>query len=270
MILINKPQGLTPLEVIQIFKDKYSSFKNKKLSYAGRLDPMAQGLLIILEGDENKNRRMYESYDKTYEFSILFGVSTDTYDLLGKITEVYKNPNTKIRNSKQIQMTKKQKVSDSEFRISNLLPTFLGKRMQPYPPYSSKTAKGKPLYWWARKNRLSEIVIPKKEVTISRLELKRLYSKPVKDIKLEIFNKLSLIHGNFRQEEIKKGWKIFFKETKEKSFFLADFTITCSSGTYVRALVNEIGEELDSTTTTFSINRIKIGEFMIEDSIKVD
>jgi len=86
MILLNKPLGMTPLEAIREFQRKNPKYQTTKLSFAGRLDPMAEGLLLVLEGEENKDRKRFENLDKTYEFSILFGVTTDTYDLLGKIT----------------------------------------------------------------------------------------------------------------------------------------------------------------------------------------
>ncbi len=60
---------------------------------------------------------------------------------------------------------------EAGIRISNLLSSFIGKRVQSYPPYSSKAVKGKSLYWWARENRLDEIKIPSHEIEIYDLQL---------------------------------------------------------------------------------------------------
>ena len=55
-----KPQGVTPLELIDRFRQKHPEYKDEKLGYAGRLDPMAEGILLVLVGDENKKRKTYE------------------------------------------------------------------------------------------------------------------------------------------------------------------------------------------------------------------
>ncbi|MDA1338380.1 MAG: tRNA pseudouridine(55) synthase, partial [bacterium] len=81
MILINKTKYLTSYQAILKFKALNPEYENVKLGYAGTLDPMATGLLIALEDEENKDRDKYIGLTKTYEFEILFGISTDSYDL---------------------------------------------------------------------------------------------------------------------------------------------------------------------------------------------
>ena len=80
---IKKPEGLTPYQVVTKFKRKHPSYKDIKIAYAGRLDPMAKGVLLLLVEPETKKREKYQKLPKEYEFEILFGVSTDTHDLLG-------------------------------------------------------------------------------------------------------------------------------------------------------------------------------------------
>jgi len=58
------------------------------LTYAGRLDPMAEGVLIILVGDECKKKQKYLGLDKEYEIEVLFGLETDTQDILGVIKRI--------------------------------------------------------------------------------------------------------------------------------------------------------------------------------------
>ena len=52
VINLYKPVGLTPLQALNIFKKTNSPYKSKKISYPGRLDPMAEGVLILLVDDE--------------------------------------------------------------------------------------------------------------------------------------------------------------------------------------------------------------------------
>ena len=91
VIVVNKPQGKTPLELIQEYRASHPKLEDQKLGYAGRLDPLASGVMLILVGDENTNRAYYERLPKTYIFEIVAGCETDTYDPMGiirTITEV--------------------------------------------------------------------------------------------------------------------------------------------------------------------------------------
>lgn len=47
--LVNKPAGATPLAAMTLYREQCAC--GPKMSYAGRLDPMASGLLLLLEGD---------------------------------------------------------------------------------------------------------------------------------------------------------------------------------------------------------------------------
>jgi tRNA pseudouridine55 synthase len=82
-----KYRGETPLQRIERYRKDNPEFKNVPLSYAGRLDPMAEGVLLVLAGEENKKREEYLGLEKEYLFDVLFGFATDTYDLLGVMTD---------------------------------------------------------------------------------------------------------------------------------------------------------------------------------------
>ena len=65
MLVIYKPIGLSPLEHINKLKSN-EKIKSKKVSYAGRLDPMAHGLMIYLLEEECKLQENYINLNKTY------------------------------------------------------------------------------------------------------------------------------------------------------------------------------------------------------------
>lgn len=48
---INKPVGMTPLECLERFRVLRGVSVEERMSYAGRLDPMACGVLLLLEGE---------------------------------------------------------------------------------------------------------------------------------------------------------------------------------------------------------------------------
>ncbi len=68
ILVLNKKEGETPLEALEIFRKKNKEYMGVKMTYAGRLDPMASGLLLILAGEEAKNKEKYLILGKEYEF----------------------------------------------------------------------------------------------------------------------------------------------------------------------------------------------------------
>ena len=74
-IKIYKPIGITPLQLIKKYK-RENNIK-EKISFAGRLDPMAHGEMVLLKGDECKKQDSFCGKDKIYEFEILYGFTTD-------------------------------------------------------------------------------------------------------------------------------------------------------------------------------------------------
>lgn len=248
-MLINKPLGLTPLQAIYSFKEKYPEYRDATIGYAGRLDPMAEGLLLLLINDENKKKKEYESLPKTYVFSMLLGISTDSYDLMGKITKTDFNFDSKT-------------VLE---RLKHTLPEFIGEKNQAYPPYSSRTVNGKPLYWHALRNRLDEIIIPTKLVNMSSFDFLS-SSLLTKQALFDYINAIvSKVRGEFRQDEILKIWEDN-SSSLPFSLDLVNLKINCSSGTYVRGLVHEMGVKLGIPAVTYSIKRTRIGNYLLEDA----
>ena len=244
-----KKVGETPLERLERFRLENSEYKDVKMSYAGRLDPMADGVLLVLVGEECKNRQEYLELAKEYSFDVLWEIETDTYDILGKIISVSDFSSRIV--SKEISLEK-----------------FKGKILQKYPPYSSKTIDGVPLFELARKNILAEDEIPTREVEIYELAKTGDFKISKKDLSKMIFDKISLVKGDFRQDEIKDGWEKFFAGADKDFFDISSFKIKASSGTYVRSLVNQMGDDSGCGAIALRITREKIEGFKIEDSMK--
>ncbi len=246
-----KPVGMTPLQSILQLKENRPEYEKEKLSYAGRLDPMADGLLLILVGDENKKRQQYEQLEKEYVFSVLFGLRSDSYDLLG-IPRLQKNaPLAKAEMS----------------ALAMYLPTCVGTFSQPFPPFSSKNVRGKPLYYWAREKKLDSITIPSKTISIFSLRKESETVLFAKDVLKRITTILPSINGRFRQEEILSSWNSLLKDNNHGQFSLITFSLSCSSGTYVRTIANQLGEYLKTGALAFSITRMRVGPFTIDDCI---
>lgn len=252
-LAVYKPLGLTPLQIITLLKQQYPKYESARIGYAGRLDPLAEGVLLLLLDDENRKHKKYEDLPKVYEFEVLFGMSTDSYDTLGLIRH-----------------TRKQQTIISTQQIEELLPHFLGKQQQIYPPFSSKTVGGIPLYKWARDGKIEEIILPQREIEITSLELLTSSLLPLKQLQQTVLSRIEIVAGDFRQDEIRSSWQTFLNTTPLLSFPLFRFRISCSSGTYVRAIAQRMGEELGAGALAYSIKRTAVGNFTLHDCLRLE
>ncbi|KAH6611875.1 tRNA pseudouridine synthase B, partial [Boeremia exigua] len=76
-----------PLLQHQPQRTSKSSDQVFKMGHGGTLDPLAAGVLIVGIGRGTKQLQKYLACTKSYETTVLFGASTDTYDCTGTITE---------------------------------------------------------------------------------------------------------------------------------------------------------------------------------------
>lgn len=240
-----KNRGETPLECIKRFKSENSEYKNEPMTYAGRLDPLAEGLLLVLVGEECKNKEKYLGFDKEYEVDVLFGFSTDTYDILGKVIHIIMSDLFPIKN------------------IKDILITFIGKFSQKYPAYSSKTINGETLFSLAKSGELNENDIPEKEVEIKEIKLLKHKELSKKELEKYIIKSVNSVSGDFRQEEILKKWEDMLLKTKVKKFPVISIKVNCTSGTYMRSLANSIGEKIGVPALALNIKRTRVGEYKI-------
>lgn len=250
---IEKCIGETPLQALERFRKIEKMAADVSLAYAGRLDPMASGKLLILIGDECKRQERYHTLDKEYLFEVLFGISTDTGDVLGT-----------IKSSKSIEI-KSETLASVPSRL-------IGTVELPYPHFSSKTVKGKPLHVWALEKRLDEIAIPIKESQIYTLSLlalerwtgKEIHKSATKKIASlpKVAEKTKELGRDFRRVEVLESWERFSKHCSDQFFTVAQFSCIASSGTYMRTLAEKIAEEVGTEGLAYSIHREHIGKYL--------
>lgn len=240
--LVYKDLGQTPNEAILNFKNDNPEYKDVRMTYAGRLDPMAEGLLVVLSGDEINNKDEYLGLNKVYVCEVLWGFETDTLDVLGKVTS-----------------TGDFEVGEENIREE--LEKTKGKFVQKYPAYSSKPVLGKPLFEWARQGRIEEVEIPSHEVEVFKCSFisRRFVSK--KDLLDSLESKIKSVSGDFRQEDILSIWKEVLDKSKEDQFLIDKIELEVSSGFYVRQFVSDLAEKLKTKAIAFHIKRNSIGEY---------
>lgn len=211
-VIVHKDVGETPLEALERYRAREvaagrTELANAPMTYAGRLDPMAEGELLILIGDECRNKERWLGLDKEYEVEIVLGIETDTYDALGlaKVGDSFKN----------------------SMNLPHRLGQYTGRLRQEYPPYSSKMFN-----WKGNEPPTKEVEI----YSIGLLSENKIHAAELKD---RIFSMIDKVKGEFRQTEIKQHWSDVLKEGD--SFETMKIRVKCSSGTYMRSLAHRMG-----------------------------
>ena len=125
---------------------------------------------------------------------------------------------------------KEEDISLTKEDIIKAINSMKGKYIQEVPIYSAIKVNGKKLYEYARDG--IEVTLPKREVDIKEIEL---------------------------ISDIEYGKNIKFK-----------IRTTVSKGTYIRSLVKDIANKLNTIGIMSSLRRIKQGRFDIKDSYTLD
>ncbi len=184
----------------------------QKIGHAGTLDPLAEGLLIILLNKATKLSSLFLGMDKEYRAFFKIGIITDSWDSDGRVIEE--------RNADYV----------AKRDIIKVLDEIEGVFKQRPPIFSAKKINGKPAYYYARNDRFNNEEIKLKENNVN------IYSASL----------------------------VSFKENT------AEINMRCSSGTYVRSVINEIGNRLSCGAVMTGLVRESIGDFHLKDSINIE
>lgn len=148
VLIVDKEQDWTSHDVVARIR---KLFHQKKVGHTGTLDPMAVGVLVVCLGRATRIIRFLDSEEKAYSAEIRLGISTDTFDAEGGVTE-----------SKEV----------PEFTLEDLeaaCEPFRGRIQQLPPMFSAVKVSGKKLYELARKGQ--EISRKPRTVTVSELNI---------------------------------------------------------------------------------------------------
>ncbi len=149
-LILDKPLGLGSTQGVSAVKRllREGGYPKAKVGHGGTLDPLATGVLPVAIGEATKLAgRMLDS-DKVYEFTIRFGVQTDTLDLEG----------TTVAESD---------VRPTLAEVEAVLPRFTGPISQVPPAYSALKVDGERAYDLARAG--ADVVLASRAVTIHAL-----------------------------------------------------------------------------------------------------
>jgi tRNA pseudouridine55 synthase len=150
VLIIDKPAGLTSHDVVNRVR---RILQERSVGHLGTLDPLATGVLPLVIGNLTRLAQFYTFSEKTYEGTIRFGFSTDTYDSEGEPT----SPAQPVRLSLD--------------QVRELAGGFQGVIEQVPPPFSAKKIHGVPAYKLARKH--AEVVLKPVQVEIKEFEISK-------------------------------------------------------------------------------------------------
>ncbi|MES2291587.1 MAG: tRNA pseudouridine(55) synthase TruB [Pseudomonadota bacterium] len=139
-IILDKPLGLGSTNAVSAVKRalRTGGYGKAKVGHGGTLDPLATGVLPIALGEATKLAGRMLDASKVYDFTIAFGVETDTLDLEGKV------------------------IAESDTRptlaeVEAVLPRFTGPIEQVPPAYSALKVDGERAYDLARAGETVEL-----------------------------------------------------------------------------------------------------------------
>ncbi len=202
LLLVDKEPGWTSHDVVQRAR---RALGQRKIGHCGTLDPAATGLLVLTLGKATRLTRFLIRAPKSYSGTILFGISTDTYDASGKVTA--------------------EKPIDTlcDEAVRSAIADMVGSMDQAAPAYSAKKIHGVKYYELARRG--EEVPTALKKITIF----------------------------DFRGDSELRNGRV-------------DFTLICSTGTYVRSIANDLGDTLGCGGHLEALRRLAVGPFDIADA----
>ena len=146
VLAVRKEQGMTSHDVVNRVRRLYDT---RRVGHAGTLDPLAEGVLVVLVGRAAKACEYISSDKKTYRATLRLGLTTDTEDITGEV------------------LTKTDEIPSAD-KVYETCRNFVGQIKQIPPMYSALKVGGQKLYDLARRGVTVEREA--RDVTVYRLD----------------------------------------------------------------------------------------------------
>lgn len=157
-LIIDKPAGVTSHDVVGRVR---RALGEKRVGHAGTLDPAAVGVLPIAVGLATRTVEYLSEASKGYLAEITFGVTTDSADIDGTVTDI-QDPGGLTRD-----------------RVEEIVRSFAGPQMQVPPMHSAIKIDGQRMYDLARRG--ESVDIPARAITIHDIRLES-WESPVAEV----------------------------------------------------------------------------------------
>jgi tRNA pseudouridine55 synthase len=252
-LVIDKPLGMGSTNVVGAVKRalREGGYAKVKVGHGGTLDPLASGVLPVALGEATKLAGRMLDASKVYDFTIGFGVETDTLDLEGQVVAT-------------------SEVRPSSAEIEAVLPRFTGEIEQMPPAYSALKVDGARAYDLARAGEAVELAT--RRVTVSALEPLPFRSSA------QVVPRTTQDGPNWVEVGAVNASKANFSRTgptpnpSPEGEGLSEITLTAhvSKGTYIRSLVRDIAHALGTVGHVTMLRRTRAGPFDLSSAISLD
>ena len=193
-------------ELVIRFRKERGIHGKVKVTFAGRLDPLAYGEVILLTHADVYLKEKFTKKSKEYIVTLLFGLKTDTDDLLG----VY-NSESNIG----IDLLEK----NATLNLIETLLEFKGEHEWEFHPFSSKTIKGKALFQISKEGGL--LTLPVRTMNIYDIHTVNPYVIKGKEVLENIQKAVHSVQGDFRQDLIRASLVSKRESIIESDFFFS-------------------------------------------------
>lgn len=241
ILILDKPIGMSSNQALQ--KVKWL-FQAKKAGHTGSLDVLATGLLPICFGRSTKLSQSLLDSDKHYVAVAQLGGRTKTGDAEGEVID-------------------RRPVNVTEDQLQRVLEKFRGNVVQIPPMYSALKFHGKPLYQLARQG----IEIERKPRTIKIYSLNMISSTTTLSPMIKLRDDAFEMAGSTISCHPEGSNAPSSRDLVAGSSNCITLDVRCSKGTYIRTLVEDIGEALGCGAYTAALRRIGAGPFTAEQMI---
>jgi tRNA pseudouridine55 synthase len=170
VLIVDKPSGWTSHDVVARMR---RILKERSIGHLGTLDPLATGVLPLVTGSLTRIAQFYMHSEKSYEGTIRFGFSTNTYDSDGEPIDAHVGTDAFVRVGTAAPGSPVTIPALNLETLQSLATQFLGPIEQIPPPFSAKKIAGVPAYKLARKQKeviLQPVQVEIKEFAITALE----------------------------------------------------------------------------------------------------
>ena len=227
ILLVDKPQGLTSHDVVGATRRLAAT---RKVGHAGTLDPMATGLLLLGVGRATRFLTYLVGADKTYTATIRLGLETTTEDAEGEVTAAHGC-----------------RIDDlSGDRLQKALAGLTGQIQQVPSAVSAIKVDGVRAYKRVRDGQ--DVELEARPVTIHDL---RLTGEP-RQAGVDLAGAAAGGVATGAEKDGAEG---------EVQVVDLDVVVSCSSGTYVRALARDLGQALGCGAHLIALRRTGVGPF---------
>ncbi len=236
-MVVDKPAGLTSHDVVAQVRRLADT---RKVGHAGTLDPMATGVLIVGVGKATRLLGHLALTDKSYDATIRLGATTVTDDAEGDVTSAPEHLGSPEHRDQVNDLT--------EAKIQAAVARFTGAIDQVPSAVSAIKVDGVRSYARVRKG--ESVVLAPRQVTVTN------------------FN----VRASRLVEAVTRAGDVAGQPTSELSYLAldVDVSVTCSTGTYIRALARDLGEVLGVGGHLSALRRTRIGSYGLDTARTLD